>query len=92
MKRRHDNQPDVFLSPGVEDYDFICDHVGVYPIITQQKGGVRCQKEILDGQRVVHAYGVEGGGYVFSFGFRREVAQLVAEFSFDSQLLKNTKL
>ncbi|KAK5203325.1 hypothetical protein LTR41_010968 [Exophiala xenobiotica] len=44
MRRAHENQPDVFPSPNLEDNEFICDHVGVYPIITQN-GGVRIEKQ-----------------------------------------------
>lgn len=83
MRRQHENQPRVFPSPNLEDYDVITDHVGVYPIIPQRDGGVRCEKEIVNGQKVVHAYGMEAGGYSFSFGLAREVAKLVNEFTFD---------
>lgn len=83
MQRAHDNQPDVFPSPDAADYDVICDHVGVFYIIPQLDGGVRCEKQVVGNQKVVHAYGMEAGGYVFSFGFAREVAKLVAEYSFE---------
>lgn len=83
MQRAHDNQPDVFPSPDVKDYDIIADHVGVYHLIPQKDGGVRVEKEIIGGQKVVHAYGMEAGGYVFSFGLARQAAKLVSEFMFD---------
>lgn len=80
MRRQHENQPNVFPSPHPEDYDFICDHVGVFPVLTQKKGGVRVEKKDVGTQRVVHAYGQEAGGYVFSFGLAREVVQLVNSY------------
>ncbi|KIY02259.1 uncharacterized protein Z520_02397 [Fonsecaea multimorphosa CBS 102226] len=83
LRRQHENQPDVFKSPNLEDYDFICDHVGVYPFIQQENGGVRIEKEIVSGQKVVHAYGTEAGGFVYSFGLGREVARLVSEYVFE---------
>ncbi|KAJ6007636.1 nucleotide-binding domain-containing protein [Penicillium herquei] len=47
MRRQHENQPEVFPSPDIKDYEFITDHVGVYPFIESQNGGVRVEKEIL---------------------------------------------
>lgn len=46
-------------------------------------GGVRCEKEVLGGQRVIHAYGQNAGGYVYSFGLARAVINLVDEFLFE---------
>lgn len=60
-----------------KDYSIVRDIVGIRP---QREGGVRVEKEILNGQKVVHAYGVAGGGYVFSFGVGKEVAKLVEEY------------
>lgn len=28
---------------------------------------------------IVHAYGAEGGGYIFSWGIAREVSEIIAE-------------
>ncbi|KAK5048698.1 hypothetical protein LTR84_005790 [Exophiala bonariae] len=83
MKQAHDNQPDVFPSADPNDYDLIGDHVGVWPIIKQDKGGIRLEKEVIGGQKVVHAYGQEAGGYVCSFGIAREAARLVFEYLSD---------
>ena len=80
MQRQHGNQPDVFPSANPLDYDFITDHVGMYPIIESHNGGVRVENELLDGQKVVHAYGQEAGGYTFSFGLGRRVSEYVQEY------------
>jgi hypothetical protein len=40
---------------------------------------VRVEKEVLNGQKVVHAYGTTIGGYIHSFGLAEEVARLVEE-------------
>lgn len=80
MQRQHENQPNVFSSPEPLDYDFITDHVGVFPIIENRNGGVRVEKELLHGQKVIHAYGQEAGGYTFSFGLGRQVSNYVQEY------------
>lgn len=74
----HLNQPDVFPSPDPEDWPILYDHVGIYP--TLNKGGARCEKETIGGQRVVHAYGQNAGGYVYSFGLARAVVDLVDDY------------
>jgi hypothetical protein len=43
---------------------------------------MRVEKEILNCQKVVHAYGPSGGGYIFSWGVAREVCEMVNEFNF----------
>lgn len=78
-RRVHENLPDVFPSGEAKDFELVKDIVGIRP---SRKGGVRLEKEIVDGQKVVHAYGVAGGGYVFSWGLAREAVKLVAEFDF----------
>ncbi|KAL1986075.1 hypothetical protein VTN96DRAFT_6972 [Rasamsonia emersonii] len=77
FRRVHENLPQDFPSADPKDYTIVRDIVGIRP---QRDGGVRVEKEIINGQKVVHAYGTEGGGYVFSFGIGREVARLVDEF------------
>ncbi|KAI9038305.1 uncharacterized protein KD926_010961 [Aspergillus affinis] len=74
IRRVHQSLPDDFPSPDPKDYTIVRDIVGIRP---QREGGVRVERETLDGQKVVHAYGVAGGGYVFSFGVGKEVARLV---------------
>lgn len=83
MRRQHENQPDVFPSANPMDYDFITDHVGVYHVINRGDGGVRVEKQIVGNQKVVHAYGMEAGGFVYSFGLGREAAHLVDEFLYE---------
>lgn len=46
-------------------------------------GGVRCEKEITGGQRVVHVYGQNAGGYVYSFGLAREVVNMVEDYLYE---------
>ncbi|KAH6986423.1 FAD dependent oxidoreductase [Ilyonectria sp. MPI-CAGE-AT-0026] len=82
-RNAHLNQPDVFPSPDAKDWPILYDHVGVYPVMNKDIGGVRCEKEVLDGQRVIHAYGQNAGGYVYSFGLARAVINLVDEFLFE---------
>ncbi|KAH8432770.1 FAD-dependent oxidoreductase [Aspergillus melleus] len=77
IRRVHESLPDDFPSPDPKDYTIVRDIVGIRP---QREGGVRVEQETLDGQKVVHAYGVAGGGYVFSFGVGKEVARLVDEY------------
>lgn len=77
IRRVHESLPEAFPSPDPKDYTIVRDIVGIRP---QREGGVRVEKEILNGQKVVHAYGVAGGGYVFSFGVAKEVARLVHEY------------
>lgn len=79
MAQAHNNNPELFPSADPNDYDVIGDHVGVYPYIDSKDGGVRLEKEVLDGQNIVHAYGPEAGGYTYSFGIGIQVARLVAE-------------
>lgn len=45
--------------------------------------GVRCEKEVVDGQRVIHAYGQNSGGYVYSFGLAREVVSLTEDYLYE---------
>ena len=44
-----------------------------------RKGGPRMEKEIVDGKKVVHAYGHAGGGYQNSIGSARLARKLVEE-------------
>lgn len=50
------------------------DIVGIRP---QRKTRNRVEKEVVRSQHVVHAYGPQGGGYIFSFGLANEVINLV---------------
>ncbi|OGM48266.1 hypothetical protein ABOM_002115 [Aspergillus bombycis] len=61
------------------DSEIIGHNVGLRP---SRKSGVRVEKAVSEGQKIVHAYGVAGGGYIFSFGIARAVRDLVEEFLF----------
>ncbi|EWZ28399.1 uncharacterized protein FOBCDRAFT_203895 [Fusarium oxysporum Fo47] len=89
-KNAHANQPDVFPSPDPKDWSIIYDHVGVYSTMDPDIAGVRCESEIVGGQRVVHAYGQNAGGYVYSFGLSREVVKLTGDYLY--QLPPSEKL
>lgn len=80
VRRVHENLPQHFPSTDPNSYTVLRDIVGIRP---ERKGGIRVEKEIINGQKVVHAYDTGGGGYVFSFGSAREVAKLVNEYVFE---------
>ncbi|RKK11967.1 hypothetical protein BFJ66_g10922 [Fusarium oxysporum f. sp. cepae] len=82
-KNAHLNQPDVFPSPDPKDWPILYDHVGVYATMDRRVCGVRCEREDLDGQRVVHAYGQNAGGYVYSFGLARQVVKLTQDYLYE---------
>lgn len=79
MKRANEELPEHFPSGNHGDYEIIKDLVGIRPL---RVGGVRVDKEVVEGMKVVHAYGTTIGGYIFSFGLAREAARLVDEFVF----------
>jgi len=76
FRRAHENLPEHFPSFNPGDYDIVRDLVGIRPL---RPAGVRVEKEVLNGQKVVHAYGTTIGGYIHSFGLAQEVARLVEE-------------
>lgn len=80
ISRVHDNLPQYFPSPKITYYDFVGDHVGYWPSRLTEHGGNRVEKEVLDGQKVIHAYGQFAGGYVNSYGVALKVRRLVEEF------------
>ncbi|KAH0423030.1 FAD dependent oxidoreductase superfamily protein [Colletotrichum camelliae] len=82
-RNAHLNQPHVFPSPDPKDWPILHDHVGLYATMDSKVGGVRCEKETIDGQRVVHAYGQNAGGYGYSFGLAREVVRLTEDYLFE---------
>lgn len=57
-----------------EDLDIVRDLVGIRP---ERKGGVRVEGERVGDVKVVHAYGLTGGGYVYSYGISKAVKKLV---------------
>ncbi|KAL2134073.1 hypothetical protein VTI74DRAFT_1069 [Chaetomium olivicolor] len=74
--RAHEYLPEHFPSSNPADYEVIENLVGVRPL---REPRVRVEKEILDGQKVVHAYGTTAGGYMYSFGLAKKVVRLVEE-------------
>ncbi|CAI0642181.1 unnamed protein product [Colletotrichum noveboracense] len=82
-RNAHLNQPHVFPSPNPSDWPIIYDHVGLYATMDSKIGGARCERETIDGQRVIHAYGQNAGGYGYSFGLAREVVKLTEDYLFE---------
>ncbi|WVQ83330.1 hypothetical protein IAT38_005469 [Cryptococcus sp. DSM 104549] len=61
-----------------EDLEIIRDQVGFRP---EREDRVRVEKEVLpSGIKTVHAYGLTGGGYVYSWGMASAVTKLVESF------------
>ncbi|MBE3046976.1 hypothetical protein IMZ48_31500 [Candidatus Bathyarchaeota archaeon] len=50
------------------------------PVISAGRGGVRVENESMAGQRFIHAYGQESGGYTFSFRLGQLVANYVQQY------------
>ncbi|CAJ0550005.1 Ff.00g099350.m01.CDS01 [Fusarium sp. VM40] len=73
----------VFLSDNLEDYKVLYDIATTYHYRPQECGGTRVEKELVDGQMVIHAYGQEAGGFSYSFGVARAVAELVSDHAFE---------
>lgn len=76
--------PDVFPVQ-LSEYEIVGHNVGIRPA---RATGLRVEKEVMNGEKVVHAYGVAGGGYVFSFGAARAARDLVDEYVYQSPLAK----
>ncbi|KAM0236945.1 hypothetical protein ACHAP5_009231 [Fusarium lateritium] len=76
LKRVNESLPGHF-SANPADYDIIGHNVGIR---AYRCGGMRIEKEVKNGQKIVHAYGITGGGYIYGFGVALEVARLVDEF------------
>ncbi|KAI8677878.1 DAO domain-containing protein [Fusarium keratoplasticum] len=67
------------FSADLADYEIVGHNVGIRPY---RCSGMRIEKETKNGQNIVHAYGITGGGFIYSFGVGREVVKLVDEFLF----------
>lgn len=78
MKRCVDLCPKLTDGKGIEALSVIRHGVGLRPF---REGGPRVESDIVDGQKVVHAYGHGGAGYQASWGTAEEVVRLVAESS-----------
>ncbi|GAB1315435.1 hypothetical protein MFIFM68171_05645 [Madurella fahalii] len=79
LRRAHANLPESFPSGNPEDYSVVQDLVGIRPL---RIPNVRVEKDVINGQKVIHAYGTTMGGYIFSFGLAREAARLLDEYVF----------
>ncbi|KAK1755386.1 fad dependent oxidoreductase [Echria macrotheca] len=73
MKRAVELHPDLTGGKGIEALDIIRHGVGLRP---SRKGGVRIEKEVIDGNWVVHNYGHAGWGYQGSYGCAERVLEL----------------
>lgn len=76
MKRAIDLCPELTGGKGVEHLSVIRHGVGLRPL---REGGVRIEKEKIDGTWVVHNYGHGGWGYQGSYGCSEGVVELVEE-------------
>ncbi|KAK3378624.1 D-amino acid oxidase-like protein [Lasiosphaeria ovina] len=76
MKRAVEAQPQLTGGRGIEGLDIIRHGVGLRPA---REGGVRIEKELIDGVWVVHNYGHAGWGYQGSYGCAEHVLELVDE-------------
>ncbi|KAF2019936.1 FAD dependent oxidoreductase [Aaosphaeria arxii CBS 175.79] len=75
MQRAVDLVPSLVPKTGkVTELSVIRHGVGLRPM---RKGGVRVERERIDGGWVLHAYGHAGYGYQSSFGTAREVERLL---------------
>ncbi|EXL71840.1 hypothetical protein FOPG_12538 [Fusarium oxysporum f. sp. conglutinans race 2 54008] len=76
ITRRVNKSLPAHFSADPADHDIVGHNVGIRPY---RSTGMRIEKQIKDGQNIVHAYGITGGGYIFGFGVAREVVKLVNE-------------
>ncbi|ORY62896.1 D-amino-acid oxidase [Pseudomassariella vexata] len=76
MRRVVEMMPEITNGKGVDGFDIVRHGVGLRPY---RNGGVRIEKEKIDGTWVVHNYGHAGWGYQGSFGCAEGVAELVSE-------------
>lgn len=76
MQHAVDLVPELTNGRGVEGLDIIRHGVGLRPY---REGGVRIEKERIDGIWVVHNYGHAGWGYQGSYGCAERVVELVEE-------------
>ncbi|KAG6366067.1 hypothetical protein INS49_000243 [Diaporthe citri] len=83
MQRVVDLFPDIAGGKGVKGLDIIRHGVGLRPY---REGGVRLEKEKIDGTWVVHNYGHAGWGYQGSYGTAERVVELVGEIQGRSKL------
>ncbi|KAF2121515.1 hypothetical protein BDV96DRAFT_484117, partial [Lophiotrema nucula] len=86
MQRSIELAPKLAPKTGkVTELSVIRHGVGLRPM---RNGGLRCETERIDGQRVVHAYGHAGYGYQSSWGTAWEVEKLVNDVLIKKQRAK----
>ena len=76
MKRAVDLFPVLTNGKGIERLSVIRHNVGLRPL---REGGVRLEREKIDGVWVVHNYGHGGFGYQSSYGCSKVAVKLVKE-------------
>ena len=76
MQRALKIAPELTNGQGVKGLDIIRHGVGLRPF---REGGVRLEKEKIDGTWIVHNYGHAGWGYQGSYGCAERVLELVQE-------------
>ncbi|KAI1335884.1 FAD dependent oxidoreductase [Xylariaceae sp. FL0016] len=76
MRRVVEMMPEMANGKGVKGLDIIRHGVGLRPY---RNGGVRIEKEKIDGTWIVHNYGHAGWGYQGSYGCAEDVVGLVGE-------------
>jgi len=77
MKRAVEICPELVKpGQGAEGLGVIRHVVGLRPL---RVGGVRLEKEVIDGVKVVHNYGAGGFGYQASYGMATYAVRLVDE-------------
>ena len=67
---------------GIEALSVVRHGVGLRPA---RKGGVRCEREVIDGVAVVHCYGHGGAGFQSSWGSAEAAVELIREAAMDTR-------
>lgn len=83
MRRAVEMMPELTEGKGVGGLDIIRHAVGLRPF---RNGGVRLEKEKIDGTWIVHNYGHAGWGYQGSYGCAERVVELVDEIQPQAKL------
>ncbi|KAK3324556.1 D-amino-acid oxidase-like protein [Cercophora scortea] len=78
MQRAIELLPGLADGKGIEGLSIVRHGVGLRP---GREGGVRIEKEVIDGTWVVHNYGHAGWGYQGSYGCAERVLELVDEIA-----------
>lgn len=73
--------PEDLPSDKIEDYKLLYDIATTYMFRPQERWGARVEEELLNGQKVMHAYGQESRAFTYSFGVASAVGELVAQYA-----------